>query len=187
MSKKPDKWELETYEPPTDGRPFHCIDPDELPRHLREDVGFQVFAGFEVHDHLRNWDRTGNGAHMWRAFRASLHLVEPDLVFEDAFRAYLRTCAKGLAFADTPGAVAQVMRFSNPLGGTGEGNASADAQADDYWLWNQYRGLARFRTDEGKLRFTKRAIREALARKHGTTEGAIKQRLLRISGKARAR
>jgi len=132
---------------------------------------------------LADYQRTGNGAHAWRAWRCARLLPSVPRDLQADLLAFVDAVARGMVYAEGVAAVAQAARMSAPSGARGEGNASAGEQTADRDLLARYEHLIRLAERNG-TKPNKAAIRRRLAEEVGApSEGAIRQRLIRITEK----
>lgn len=142
---------------------------------------FHSFAEIEARDCIAFFAESGNGAHVWRAWRIArlLPTIPPDL-FADLAQ-YLDAVAAEMIVAGGSADMARALRMSNASGARGEGNAAADDEADDTYLVIRFRHLLRQDERQGR-KPNKSAAYRRLANEFKTTEGAMKQRVMRLLG-----
>lgn len=124
----------------------------------------------------------GNGAHAWRAWCCARLLAPIPDDLAQALQAFVDSVASDMVNASSSIDVARSARMSNASGARGEGNQSADDQWADRDLIIRFMHLKNLPDASGK-KPTPTQVRERLAVELSTTEGAIKQRLLRIEGR----
>ncbi len=141
-------------------------------------LGFVI--PYDVQGLRSAYERTGNGAHMWRAWRC-LRLAGAPL--PDWLLGFIDCCADKLERASSTAEVAEAIGFLHPKGGDSHGMAHADGQLDDNQdLLRRFDGeLARIGSGHPTAPKSKTDIYKTLAREgYGKTPDAVKQKILRL-------
>lgn len=126
------------------------------------------------------YQRTGNGAHLWRAYRLYrvVGIDVPEWLLD-----WIEHCADKLLESDSTSDVAKAVGYLHPKGGDSLGNRHATSQLDDQRvLMRRYViECERIGADNPTAPRSKKEVRERLAKELGTTEGAIKQKIMRLT------
>lgn len=88
----------------------------------------QSAASWDANNLRKSYERTRNGAHAWRAFRALRNTRQQ---IPGWIMAFLDACAKALAGTAAPFEVARAIGMLHPTGGDSHGETHADLQLRD--------------------------------------------------------
>lgn len=181
QNKGPATDSYQTELEPGVGRPLDLISPSLINDQTKNDPVFRQIVIIQIEEHLRNWQRTNNGAFVWMAWRCAMHLDAAPPSILAAITEYFNECAVNLVGTHNAEEIAQALHLANRRGGAkGKGFSSTAYQAEDYWFWIDYKNLKEPDRKTGSVR-SSREVYEALAARYGlASRGAAKQRLLRI-------
>lgn len=134
----------------------------------------------ELDELRRTYERTGNGAHVWRAYRL---LRESGLPLEEWILEYFDDAADRLVDADSAGQIAAAIGYRNEQGGDHLGNNRAERQYLDTVALIQVYATELERMERNAPRCCK-SKNQIYKRMHklglGVSPGAIKKRLLEL-------
>lgn len=162
------------------GRPLWQCEPGTLPHDW---AGMAVAAAEQA---VALYRRTQNGAHMLEAWRL-IRLVDdpPPKLADEVMRFFDAAALAALEGSAADRAFGLAARW-NRGGARGEGTRATKGARDDVALLVRYYHLIalaeRFNPPANKT-----AIRKRLADEFGTTQGTIKQRLIRLEGRGAKR
>ena len=88
----------------------------------------RTFTRQELDELRETYERTGNGAHVWQAYRL---LRDSDMPLEQWILEYFDAAADRLVDADSAGEIAAAIGYRNEQGGDHLGNNRADRQLLD--------------------------------------------------------
>lgn len=133
----------------------------------------------EAREYAAAFAKSGNGAHIWRAWRLVRLLPDIPADLREEIARYLDECAEVLVHDTQPASVVRALKLSNQSGARGEGADAVDAELADAYLLARYHHLLKLDDRHGR-KANKAEAHRRLATEFDTTAGAIKQRILKL-------